>query len=54
MRPDDGGVDHDVFKVRIVGHRRKQPIPNAVLALQLHFSFNMCVLRYGLMSTPED
>jgi hypothetical protein len=30
MRPDDGGVDHDVFEVWIVGHRLKQPIPYAI------------------------
>ncbi len=31
MRPDDGGVDHDVFEVWIVGHRGEQPIPHPVL-----------------------
>jgi hypothetical protein len=29
MRADNGGVDHDVFEVRVVGHCRKQPIPHA-------------------------
>src|ERR1700688_823901 len=30
VRPDDGGVDHDVFKVWIVRHRGEQSIPNTV------------------------
>jgi len=31
VRPDDGRVDHDVFEVRVVGHRHEQPVPNAIL-----------------------
>ena len=31
MRADNGGVDHDVFEVWIIGHGSEQPIPDAIL-----------------------
>lgn len=31
VRPDDDRIDHDVFKVGIVGHHGKKPILHAVL-----------------------
>src|ERR1700730_4492139 len=30
MRPDDGGIDDQIFKVRIVGHRLEDPPPNTL------------------------
>src|SRR6516165_7357367 len=30
MRPDDGGIDDQIFEVRIIGHRLEDPPPNTL------------------------
>src|SRR6202049_5075824 len=30
MRPDDGGIEHQIFEVRIIGHRLEDPSPNTL------------------------
>jgi hypothetical protein len=30
MRPDDGGIDDQIFEVRIIGHRLEDPLPNTL------------------------
>src|ERR1700740_1276720 len=30
MRPDDGGIDDQIFEVRIIGHRLEDPPPDAL------------------------
>ena len=30
VRPDDGGIDDQIFKVRIIGHRLEDPPPNTL------------------------
>jgi hypothetical protein len=30
MRPDDGGIDNQIFEVRVIGHRLEYPPPNTL------------------------
>src|SRR6187431_887441 len=30
MRPDDGGIDDQIFEVRVIGHRLEDPPPNTL------------------------
>jgi hypothetical protein len=33
MRPDDGGINDQIFEVRIIGHRLEDPPPNTLNTL---------------------
>jgi hypothetical protein len=34
MRPDDGGIDDQIFEVRVIGHRLEYPPPNTLGVLR--------------------